>query len=474
MARVAADVAKAPAPVAAILCPTVWGVRNIVHSGLLATLRARGLRAHAIVGASGGRPLIDIGATGDCSPLLEAPTVRSTRGKPTLEALLRASFCRRHQISSYAIFNRWLRRDSTTWQRLRNAAVDALSVAGSAAPAIRWQVANLERIARRTRDFTHVRAQLAELRPALLVSTACIAGEEHPYLLVARELGIRTLGCILSFDNLTSRTVLPVFDDYAVWNERMREQVLAFYPDRDPTRVHITGTPQFDYHVRPEYRESRVATAHRLGLEPDEPYVLYAANSAFFTPSEPELVAELARRYAAVPELARHRIVVRLHPLDDYGRWDSLARGGSRIVVSRPWDSMAGVFGPDDQVRLVSSLLHADVCINMASTMSLDAAALDTPVICIAFAGQRHGEEDRFCRDVYRSEHYRHIVASGGVRLARDIDTIVTETTAYVRDRTRDRAGRQALVELEIGAVDGRAGERIIALIERLSHEARA
>jgi hypothetical protein len=350
--------------------------------------------------------------------------------------------------------------------------VEALSVPGSSPIGLRWQVAYLERFVRRRRDLSNVRAQLAALRPDVLISTACIAGEEHPYLLAARDLGIRTLGCILSFDNLTSRTVLPAFDDYAVWNGRMRDQVLSLYPDRDPARVHITGTPQFDFHVHPRFRESRACTMRRLGLEPEDRFVLYAANSEFFTPSEPELVADLARRFRAMPELEHHRIVVRLHPLDDYGRWDHLPAIDPHLIISRPWDTAAGAFDAHDQTRLISTVLHADACLNTGSTISLDAAALDTPVVCVAFAGHPGGEEGRLCRDLYQTEHYRHIVESQGVRLGRDMNELVAETAAYVRDRSRDRRERSVLVKTEIGIVDGRAVDRVAALVKRIASAA--
>jgi hypothetical protein len=405
----------------------------------------------------------------DTGELLDAPVTRPQRGKPTLDALLRASFCRRYDISSFSIFNRWLRRDDSAWQRIRNTLVDALSTVGRRDPFFHWQIRFLESVVRRTRDATAIREQLQALRPALLVSTSCIVRDEDPYIMIAKDLGIPSLGCILSFDNLSSRSMLPVFDSYAVWNGRMRDQLLKYYPDSDSTRIHITGTPQFDFHVREEFRWSRQDTLQRLGLGSGDKYLLYAANSVVFTPTEPKLVAAFARRCAQIPELREHQILVRLHPLDDYQRWKSLQRGNLKIHVRRPWHIDEQVT-TEDQARLVNTLRHADVCINMASTMSLDAAAVDTPVICIGFAGQGSGPEDQLCRDIYGTEHYRPIIASGGVRLVQDMDQLVADTVAYVRDRERDRAGRRKLVCDEVGQLDGCASERVADLIARLVH----
>jgi hypothetical protein len=343
------------------------------------------------------------------------------------------------------------------------------AIAGSRSPFYEWQIAFLDRFNLATRDHTAIRRQLAELNPALLVSTYCVVGAEMPYLRSARALGIPIVGWIMSFDNLTSRTILPRFDSYLVWNERMRDQVLRLYPDLDPGRVLISGTPQFDFHARPECRWTRADTLAALGLPPSSRYLLYAANSTWLTPTEPDLVSDLVHRLEATPELKAHHLVVRLHPLDDFSRWEGLRARSPRVRIVTPWSAGARAAGKDDQARLVSSLAHADACVNMASTMSLDAAAVDTPVVCIAFSAHPGTPEHRFGVECYGTDHYRPIVATGGVRLAHDMDQLIVELVAYAADRSRDRGERARLVARECGAVDGRSAERVAECLTRLS-----
>jgi hypothetical protein len=230
----------------------------------------------------------------------------------------------------------------------------------------------------------------------------------------------------------------------------------------------VTGTPQFDFHRWPAFTPDRASTLHRLGLGPSDRYILHAANSAYFTPSEPRLVSALASELHALPHLRHHRIVVRPHPLDDFVRWDELRRDHPTVVVALPWGTSQGPFGPEEQQRLLGAVRHADVCLNMASSISLDAAALDTPVICLGFAAQGTRAEERFCREVYRVEHYAPLLESGGVRLVTDMPSLLREISAYVGDRARDTAARQRLVATEIGALDGQASCRLASLIAGL------
>jgi hypothetical protein len=105
----------------------------------------------------------------------------------------------------------------------------------------------------------------------------------------------------------------------------------------------------------------------------------------------------------------------------------------------------------------------------MASTMSLDAAVLDVPIVCAAFASQSGGAEDRFCKRVYHTEHYRPLVESGGLRVAESMDQLVAEVSEYVQNRERDGSGRQQLALKEVGQVDGHASERVASFVARVS-----
>ena len=454
----------------AVLCPTVWGYRNVVDSGVLNRLEAAGARVHVLLGEFGQTlPSDPQRRIRNCAALRAAPVIRSQSGKAARNALLQASFARRHGLTAPAILSDWQNRDKGLRQRLRDSVVELLSVAGSRQPFYGWQVSSEERFFERTHDLGAVTAHLAEIAPKLLVSTHCTVAAERPYILAARRLGIPTAGWILSFDNLTSRSVVPLFDHYLAWNARMRGDVLRLYPDRDPATVNVTGTPQFDFHVDAAYRSSRAETLRELGLPPGGRYLLWAANSRVFTPTEPELVAAFLRRTQDDADLRERRIVVRLHPLDDYERWADPQRRDPRLAVVRPWERTGPPPGPEAQTRLVSTLAHADVCINVASTMSLDAAVLDVPVVCVAFALGESGREHDACRAYYRTEHYRPIVASGGVAMAHTLDDLVRLAGEAVRDPGRSRAARAQLVRDECGQTDGAAGVRVAAALAKLA-----
>lgn len=458
------------APRVVILAASPFAVRNVAHSGICSLLADAGLRLWILTPRNLPWPT-DVALPQGCIHefLMPAPAVRSERGLSAQRALLRRSFARRHGVTTQRLLERWRGANGAPSSPLRSAALDALAVPGSADPCYRWQARYLTYRTRRALQLDGVNDQLRAIDPVLLVSTACVAQGELPYILGAPTLGIPMFGCILSFDNLTSRGLLPEFDQYAVWNARMRDQVLRFYPHRSASTVHVTGTPQFDFHVRPDHRWPRSQALARLGLGGADRYVLLGANHQEFTPTEPALVIEMARRFGQVATLRDHRIVVRPHPYDDRARWTGIAERHRRIVLSWPGDADGPRAG--DQELLVNTLAHADVCLNTASTMTLDALAVGTPVVCIGFGWREGRGEDPGCRVLHFSDHYRPIIESGGVRLAEGMDQLIAEVTAYVGDRTRDADGRTRLVAEECGQMDGEGASRMAGVIARTAHE---
>jgi len=450
------------------LCPGLFNIRNVLHSRMIPTLRALG---HPVAVLGTGLDPETAARTSGYAELRPLRRVRSGRLLSAIDVVQRASFFRRYGLTNDRVTLWWYRREDSPVARLGMSAIESLSIVGARSPFYEWQLTWMDRLKRSTWDLGPARSALESMQPAVVVATSCIRQIEEPYVMAARELGIPTLGYVQSFDHLTGRSFTIACDHHAVWNERMRSHLQQYHGVTDAARIHLTGTAQFDFHRQDEFRWDRETTLARLGLQPGARYVLYAGNTYQVTPSEPELVQQFAARVAATPALAGHTIVVRVHPNDEFGRWDGMSAAGVRVVVSRPSSNRKSYSTPEEQARLVSTVLHADVCLNVWSSMSLDAAAVDTPVVAVGFAAHPGSAEDRFCRTCYDTDYYRPIVESGGVRFAKDMDELLSETVEYVMDRSRDREERAALAREECGPLDGHSAERIARLIAGIAAE---
>jgi CDP-glycerol glycerophosphotransferase (TagB/SpsB family) len=104
---------------------------------------------------------------------------------------------------------------------------------------------------------------------------------------------------------------------------------------------------------------------------------------------------------------------------------------------------------------------HSDVIVNVASTLAIEAAIFDTPVVNIAFDGEEPARFERSARRYYQFTHYVNITRHHAVRVAETPGQLVSEIGAYLEDPARDRDGRRAVVLEQCQFLDGRAAERV-------------
>ncbi len=475
--------AGAGAPSMIIFMPMVWSVRNIVYSGVLEGLVQKGIQVHLLLRDYDPKMLSnpdfkDFQLASSIQPLIKPRIAHDLKGISFLRESLFSAYSQRNHIASYPIYRRWYARRMTPAQRMRSALFRLSGALMQPKPIYeplltRYRTAYAQRY-----DLEPIKAQLSALKPDLIWSTVNIESEyEVPYAAAAQAVNIPIVTSILSFDNLTSKPLRHDYDHYLVWNQRMRSQLLAFYPKVRAEQVDITGTPQFDFHARPEYRWSRQQTLACLGLPEDARYFLYAASAIALTPEEPQLLAEMARRMQQDPELKSYWLVVRHHPQDTLERWRML-QSYENVVLSSPWSTQPDEHDwtlpvPEDQTRLVSSLLYAEACLNIASTTTLDAAILDKPAIGIRFDHELDAPHDNLYEE-YDTTHYKPLVESGGVWVARSWSELLTYLRRAAQTPEYSREERQRMVAQECGIVDGHAAKRVVEALCRLLDHASA
>lgn len=327
------------------------------------------------------------------------------------------------------------------------------------------------------RDYPHAAEYERRLRGAsLVVSTLPHSHEEAPPAVVARHLGIPVAAWINSWDNLTSKPAyFTGYDHYFVWSDQMRAELLRYYPEAAAGTVEVTGVPHFDWYRCPSMRMSREELCELHGFDPGRPIVLYGTATPHLAPSEHLVVQRLARDLAAAAALGSPQLLVRLHPGEAGGRFRGW-RPGPGVAFQRPGarggGSLAGYCPtPAENREFVSTILHADVVVNLASTLTLDAALCDRPAVNVAFdlstEPSHQGQIDEYYTQY---DHYRTVMESGAVRLARSPEELLAQVGRYLRDPGLEREGRKRLVDLWCGPFDGGSGRRLAkALLARMA-----
>lgn len=318
------------------------------------------------------------------------------------------------------------------------------------------------------------RQRLRAERPDCVVTTNPFWFDEPGVVAEAKRLGIPVLAVIPSWDNITTKTRMVFkYDGYLVWSEQTRRELRHYYPDSRHRPIKITGAPQFDVFRQAEFEESREAFCARSGLRSDRPIIVYAIGSPNFIHGEHHGALFLAERVCA-GDLGDVQMLVRPHPAKDN---DELVRQfdrfRSRVVVQ----SVAQVGTPvtaRSQTNLqildwVSTFRHCGVVVNLSSTVTIDAALFDKPVVNVNFDPSPSKDQESLIKDVNGLwTHFRPIAESGGVALVNDRNQLLHAVRTYLSHPELHREKRLWIAEYVCGYIDGRCGHRMARAIDEL------
>jgi hypothetical protein len=333
-----------------------------------------------------------------------------------------------------------------------------------------------ERLAASRPEVAYYRGLFAAWQPDVVLCAHHRPLSIIPVVLAARQLGIPSATFIFSWDNLTTKgRIAAPFDRFLVWSEHMAGELLHFYPDVDRARVHVVGTPQFEPYANRSLLVDRATFLERLGIDGTRPIVCFSGGDTGTCPEDPEHLAVLLDAVRGNEVGDDPVVVARPAPVDDGRRYDSVRAAHPELVWCPPaWtraaDDWTAVAPTRADVAFLANLtFHADVNVNMASTMSLDFALHDRPVVNLGFDVAEPPPLGEPVAVYYTFDHYRPVVDVGAARVAHDRAELGHLVDRYLHDPGLDRAERRELVDLEVGVEPGRSNPAIVDALDLIA-----
>ena len=463
-----------------LLLPDGVGVRNFLHAAFLGPLTRDGT-VHVLSTIAGGPPAAYRGRVGGRVRWGHMPPFRESG----LSTFLRYSlaYAQMHWGDTQAMRYNRVAPIRGSWRHRAVHRSARLTGRAAASPRgirllDRWHCREVARLP----EVGHYRRIFIESRPSVLLCSHQRPPQILPAVVAARSLGIPTATFISSWDNLTSKgRIAAPFDHYLVWSELMRDELLQYYPDVSPDRVYVVGTPQFDPYADESLLVTRDEFFRSVGADPARPLMCYSGGDEGTSPDDPEYVRVLMGLVLEGQVRGDPQVLVRPSPVDDCVRYEAVRRDFPEILFSRPdwvhevpgdWSRVIPLPG---DVRLLANLTrHADLNVNLASTMTLDFAIRDKPVVNVAFD---LCEPPRFgvplVEYYYRFEHYRPVVESGAARIARSPAELAEHINAYLENPGLDGERRRRLVALEVEPPLGSSSAKVVDALESIARRGR-
>lgn len=233
-------------------------------------------------------------------------------------------------------------------------------------------------------------------------------------MLAAQDLGIPTATFIFSWDNLPKGTKVVDADYYFVWSEHMKQELLKYYPTVGEGQIKITGTPQFECHYNTQF-EFKNTFFEKYNLDLNTKYICFSGDDVTTSPNDQFYLEDVAK---AVKNLNKkgHKIgiVYRKCPVDFSDRHLAIYKEYKDLIklIDPKWKNLGSSWNqvmpmPEDLELLANTVHHAEMVINVGSSMVFDNIAQNKPCAFLNYNTHKTVNSKWSIKPIYEYIHFQ-------------------------------------------------------------------
>ena len=301
------------------------------------------------------------------------------------------------------------------------------------------------------------------------------------YLLREATLhNVPSMAAIVGWDNPSSYAIRGAPMDYATCWSQLQKDELVYGSDWDPSRVHIGGIPSYDGYFRNEWQLSKEEYFKLHGLDPNRKLISYACSFVHFAPNFPNVEA-LARLVSSDALVEPAQLLVRLHPshfqdkprifAEERERIFALENQYPNVHVVKPvaLGGSLGYYGGEDMDEKSSMMAHSDVLVTVYSTMVVETAVHDTPIVAAVIdvpgGWNKKGKFSLSLKEIGDWPTHKRFRDARAGRVANNEKALCEAIDLYLQNPSIDAAERKNFVQDEITFTDGTSGRRTAEFI---------
>ncbi|MEL6805701.1 MAG: hypothetical protein AAFO91_18170, partial [Bacteroidota bacterium] len=223
-----------------------------------------------------------------------------------------------------------------------------------------------------------------QITPDLFFTPSLIDNEfDVQFAAEARRQSVPVVGMVRSWDNFNNHGLLAfVPDTFLLQNVWLKESAKKFQAiDIDAMPHAITGLPHYDsyYNVRAKVGPREVFL-ESLGIDPTKKVILLGGSDFYYSEYMlPKLLNDAVER-GDISEPVH--IIFRPHPASIFSHEDYGLDDLTHVTLD---DAFSGKVLFSDAEKFNNLLCHADIIMNICSTLSIDASVVGTPAISVNF-----------------------------------------------------------------------------------------
>jgi CDP-glycerol glycerophosphotransferase (TagB/SpsB family) len=287
-------------------------------------------------------------------------------------------------------------------------------------------------------------------KPIMLFATHASSFFEDSLLKTAIVNNVPAVYMVLSWDHLSSKVVLSNrYHTFFVWNKVTQSEILQTYPVYKGNQIRIVGIPQYDiYQEKPEitYRE----WCQKHNLDAAKRTILFSTMPQQRHEQQHIIIQSILDAIINRTLPNNLQVLIKCHPFDNTDKYESLL-GKYPVSIYRsnlPKGADQNNWVPSQAEMSISRdcLYFSDININIFSTVTLEAAFLNKPIIHIAF--DPLPIKNRIpCEEYYKLDHFRKIVETNATILVHNYDELLSAIVKYLNNPEFKASERRNLVE---------------------------
>lgn len=314
---------------------------------------------------------------------------------------------------------------------------------------------------------------LSERKPDLIFAADILETNDIRLISEAKKRGIFVIGMVRSWDNLTNKGIMPVVPDMILVNNDSIQQELIDIHKVKKDIIRVVGMPQFDYYIgyAPTPREEFFKT---LAFDPVKKVIMFAPMGSKFIESDWQILQTLHDAIRDGSIAGKPNLLVRFPPGDGIEHLTRVKMSPEiRVFMDRPGvgfkidEKKDKEFGREDMVHLADSLYYSDILVNAGSSLCIDIAAFDKPIVFPAFDGFEKVPYLRSVKKLFEYHHYQYLFRTRACKMVYGKQELTDWVNKYLANPEIDADERKRLIEEQCWKHDGKAAERVARILLR-------
>ena len=315
--------------------------------------------------------------------------------------------------------------------------------------------------------FDFIARHFDAYKPDLVFSTSITSKIDVIFIKEAKRRGIVTVSMPKTWDTIT-RTYFHCIPDYFLVQNNILKEQLVKMQDIPEKNIFVIGFPEFDWYARKDVLRSREEHCARMGLDPKRPILFFGSQGKWYPHDHG--IADAIYDMIRGKELVREcQLLIRPYFMqlgeDKFLKYKNMPNAAyddthyKSPTFTEGWDPTTDVM-----IDFVNTIYHSDIVIVVLSTLALDGACMDKPIINVLFGSSFAGGKD-ISHEMAATTHYKWIFDTGGTSVAYSPEELKKLINEYLHDPRTKAVERALLREQLCYTIDGKSSERMVKAI---------